>query len=145
MKRERMLYGVAFWVAGVILAGVLLMGWPKLADPAAFALAISRYRLLPDVLVNAAALYIPWLELLCAGCVVWVPCYRRAALWVILGLLTVFTTGAVVALIRGASFGCGCFSLSPLAEPMSWFHVVRNGALVLLSGCALVAERRMQA
>lgn len=143
--REQKIYRWAGGIAMLVIVAVLLSGWQKVLHPAEFALAVYRYRLLPDVLVNLVALFIPWLEMVCAICLLFIPKYRRPALWLVLMLLLAFTAGVGIALVRGASIGCGCFSLSPMARPMTWFHVARNAGLVLLTVCPLVAERRGQA
>jgi hypothetical protein len=70
------------------------------------------------------------------------PKYRPAAFWTVMALLICFTAAITVNLLRGNGFGCGCFSSSPLARPMSWLSVFRNLALIALAGLALFARKR---
>ena len=142
--KERTLFWVTEWLASFIIAGVLLWGFDKVLYPADFARAVYRYHLLPDAMVNLVALYLTWLEIVCGICLLAVPRFRGAALWIALILLLGFTTGIGINLVRGTTFGCGCFSASPDAQPMNWLSVARNAGLILLVVLALVARRKAQ-
>ena len=142
MTRDQKTYRLASWFASFIIATVLLSGYHKVLYPSDFALSVYRFHLLPDFMVNAAALYFPWLEMACAVCLLFVPKYRVAALWIALALLLFFTGGIAINLMRGSSFSCGCFSRSPLAKPMDWMSVARNVALMALVGLALLGFKR---
>ncbi len=144
MTRDQKIYRCSYWLASAILGLVLLAGFEKLLYPDEFALAVYRYRILPDVLVNAAALYLAWLETLCGVCLLLVPRFRVAALWIVLATLLIVTAGVATALLRGTPFGCGCFDISPLAQPMDWLVAVRNGALILLTVLALLGKKRAE-
>ncbi len=128
-------YRVAHLLTSFLIAAVLLLGFQKMLHPEEFALAVYRFHLLPGFLVNAAALYFQGLEIVCALCLLFVPRYRVAALWVALGLFALFAGGIGINLLRGTPFNCGCFGNSPLAPPMSWLGVVRN--LILMAICSL--------
>ncbi len=143
MTHDQKIYRLSYWIASFILAAVLLLSaYHKLLHPADFALSVYRYHLLPGFLVNLAALYFPWLEVICALCLLVVPRFRVAALWITLALFLAFTTGIAINLLRDSPFNCGCFSTSPLAQPMSWLSVVRNTGLILLAAFALIARKR---
>ena len=142
MTRDQKTYRAAFWIASFIIAATLLSGYHKILHPADFALAVYRYHLLPDALVNPVALFIPWLEFVTALALLFVPRLRVAALGVAMGLLLLFTVGIAINLLRGNLVSCGCFSNSPPAAPMSWLSVARNIGLFLLAALALIARRR---
>ncbi|MEA2069071.1 MAG: MauE/DoxX family redox-associated membrane protein [Verrucomicrobiota bacterium] len=142
MTRDRKTYRLAHWLASFILAAVLLSGCHKILYPADFALAVYRFHLLPGFLVNAGSLYFQWLEMACAVCLLFIPKYRVAALWIVLVLLAIFTGGIAINLLRGSVFSCGCFSNSPIARPMDWLNVARNIALMALVGLALHGWRK---
>jgi len=78
----------------------------------------------------------------CAVILLCIPKYRVAALWLVLFLLVLFTSGLVINLLRGSPFSCGCFRPSPSARPVDWLSVARNGALMGLIGLALNAFKR---
>lgn len=143
MTRDQKIYRLAYWTACVIIAVVLLAAVHKVVNPAEFALAVYRFHLLPGFLVNIVSLYLQWLELVCAVGLLFVPKYRSAILWIVLMLLALFTGGVVINLLRGSVFSCGCFSVSPLAYPMSWLSVARNAALLGLTGLALYSSRKI--
>lgn len=142
MNRDRAIYQWAYRIALAVIAVTLLAAIRKILDPAGFALAVYRFHLLPGVTVNIAAIYISWLEIVCAASLIFFPKYRPAALWIVLALLICFTAAITINLLRGNGFGCGCFSSSPLARPMSWLSVARNLALMALTGLALISRKR---
>ncbi len=142
MTLDQKIYRLAYWIASLIIAAVFISGYHKLLDPADFALSVYRFHLLPDALVNMASLYFQWLEMGCALCLLFIPKYRVAALWIALMLLAIFTGGIIVNLLRGSAFSCGCFGNSPLAKPMDWLNVARNIGLILLAGLALLSRKR---
>lgn len=144
MIRDRKTYRLAHWVGSFLIAGVLLSGYHKLLYPDDFAVSVYRFHLLPGALVNLTAIYLPWLEAVCAICLLFIPRYRRSALWIVLILLLCFTGGIGFNLWRGSVFGCGCFGRGASDEPLSWLHLVRNAGLIVLTGLALVASRRME-
>lgn len=128
------------WIARLLLAGVF--GYAaalKLKDPAAFALDIGHYRLLPYPATLALAVYLPWLELLCAVGVL----TRRGetgALTVLLGLCLVFTGALAAAWWRNLDITCGCFGEShPTTVPLAMARVV---VLTLVAGGLLMGTRR---
>ncbi|VGO21409.1 MauE/DoxX family redox-associated membrane protein [Pontiella sulfatireligans] len=142
MTRDQKIYRLAYWIASFIIAVILLSGYHKIIYPADFALSVYRFHLLPDALVNAASLYFSWLEIGCGICLLLIPKYRVAALWVALVLLMFFTGGIAINLLRGSAFSCGCFSRSPLARPMDWLSVARNIGLILLAAMALLGSQK---
>jgi uncharacterized membrane protein YphA (DoxX/SURF4 family) len=144
MTRDQKTYRLAYWIASFIIALVLLSGYQKILYPADFSLAVYRFHLLPDFAVNITALYLSWLELGCAICLLFIPRYRIAALWIALMLLVFFTAGIAVNLMRGSAFSCGCFSNSPVAKPMDWLSVARNIALIALALLAVFGKKRSE-
>jgi len=86
----------------------VMAAWPKLADPGAFATAVSNYRMLPVPAERVLALVLPPLELL-AGVALIVGVLDAGASVVVLGLLVVFTGAIGTALARGLDISCGCF------------------------------------
>jgi len=143
MTRDQKTYRAAHLLASFIVAAVLLSGFGKIFHPADFALAVYRFHLLPDFLVNAVSLYFQWLEVACAVCLLFIPKYRVAALWIALGLFALFSGSIAINLLRGSPFSCGCFGSSPLAPPMDWLGVARNIALMGICALGIVARKRI--
>ncbi|MDD5349756.1 MAG: hypothetical protein PHQ12_06055 [Chthoniobacteraceae bacterium] len=94
----RLLVGGVFVVAGTL----------KAAEPGAFLTSIENYQILPHMLAVAAAFYLPFLEILCGGCLILRRC-QAGALALLGGMLLVFITALVIAWGRGLNIACGCF------------------------------------
>ncbi len=80
----------------------------KIAHPAAFAMAIHHYRLLPLSLLHPLALLLPWLELT-AGLALLLGRARRGAALLIVLMLLMFMGAIVSAMARDLDISCGCF------------------------------------
>jgi uncharacterized membrane protein YphA (DoxX/SURF4 family) len=119
---------------------------PKIADPPAFAHMIHNYRILPDWAVNAAALWLPWIEIL-SGAALVLGIVRRAAAALVGLLLLVFVGGISINLARGNPVQCGCFDVHAAEKSrderlgeMRWV-IARDAALLLLVGQLFAADR----
>ncbi len=120
---------------------------PKIADPPSFAHMIYNYRLVPGGVVNLAALWIPWVELL-AGLALILGVWKRGAALVIGLLLLVFIAAVGVNLARGHAIDCGCFDVRDAGKTeterladMRWV-LLRDAGMLLLVGQLLFAMRR---
>ena len=129
MSRVRPLF---IWAARLAVAGLFLAACiAKIRDPEAFALAVSRYRILPAEFVNLVAIILPWIELTAGLAVLAAPARLRAAgALIIAGMLTVFTIAISLNLLRGIEASCGCFSTRADAAVSDGWNLVRNGALI---------------
>jgi uncharacterized membrane protein YphA (DoxX/SURF4 family) len=83
-------------------------GGIKTLDLHEFAIQVANYRILPHALSVAVALYLPWLELLCGGCLLF-KVLHRGTLIVIGMMMLVFTAALGSAWARGLRISCGCF------------------------------------
>jgi hypothetical protein len=100
---------LAVRAALMLLGGIYIAaGALKIADPLAFARSITDYDLLPDALVPAAAVLLPWWEV-AAGALAVAGRWRAGALLLLAGMSAVFLAAGVVTLARGLSPECGCF------------------------------------
>ena len=107
--RRRATLGTIAWLLRLALAGIFLAAAVvKIADPAKFHAAILTYRMLPDSVAAAVALWLPWFEL-CTGVAILWPRHRRAALWVVVALNLVFLAAIGQAAVRELDIVCGCF------------------------------------
>ncbi|MBN1587615.1 MAG: DoxX family membrane protein [Candidatus Omnitrophica bacterium] len=131
------------WIATLAL-GLIFIGssYHKIVDPQGFAVSIFRYRLLPFDSINLLAVYLPWLELVCAFCVLAVPKFRRPAALLLIGMLLVFTSAILLNLFRGIDISCGCFSHDPDKGHAGWVSVVRNLSLIALGGIVYRSARK---
>ncbi len=98
------------WCLRLTLAGIFFYaGWVKVLDPALFAIKIRNYDLLSDPWVAMVAVSLPWMEIICAICLVTRRLESGAITWII-GMLVVFLFGLISAMARGLNIDCGCFS-----------------------------------
>lgn len=117
--------GIRLFVGGYFVYAAL----PKIIEPLAFATSISNYGLLPNAIINAIALVLPWLELLCAvGLMIGWRIKLNAALCA--AMLAVFTTAVAYAVIMGLKIDCGCFG-SAGGDEVSWVKVGKNVLMLL--------------
>lgn len=114
-------------------------------NPSAFASAVYQMNLLPVVLVNPVAIYLPWIEFVSACTLVIVPPARRGALALIGFLLATFTVALMVNFLRGTAMSCGCFGgafLETIFPP--WTAPFRNLVLLGVICIALEASRQRE-
>lgn len=124
--RERLL-------RGVVTVTFVVAGASKALDPAEFAFAIDRYRLLPWPGTVALALYLPWLEIF-AALALWVSSLRTAARVVMMAMTLLFMIVLGSAWVRGLDIDCGCFGAA-MATSLPWAlarAIALFGALWLL-------------
>jgi uncharacterized membrane protein len=90
---------VAFGYAGI----------EKIIEPRQFVIAIKNYRIVPESLLNAQALYLPWVEVLAALALL-LPATRKGGAIVISAMLVMFICAvSYAALYKGYNINCGCF------------------------------------
>ena len=137
--RTQIALGVFFVVAAL----------PKIADPPAFAHMVYNYRIPPGPLVNAAALVMPWAELL-AGLALILGIWRRTAALLVGALLAVFVVAISVNLLRGNAIDCGCFDVASAGKSFDerirdmWMVIVRDVGMLLLVAQGLLGARRAE-
>ncbi|MDR3555134.1 MAG: MauE/DoxX family redox-associated membrane protein [Syntrophobacteraceae bacterium] len=120
---SRLLLGAVFVLAGA----------DKLFHPGEFAGIISNYQILPDHLVNIAAVVLPWLETL-VGLLILAGWWLPGALALADSLLIVFLVALGLAAARGIDIDCGCFSLNPTGAPNFVWYLSRDLFFLLLGG-----------
>jgi len=134
------------WSASLLVAAVFIIASvPKIMNPAAFASAVYQMNLLPSMLVNPEAIYLPWIEFVSACVLVIVPPARRGALALLGFLLAAFTLALMVNFVRGTAMSCGCFGgacLETIFPP--WTAPLRNLVLLGVICIALEAGRQRQ-
>jgi len=125
-------------LAGRFLLGVVFIvaAWPKIADPPGFAHMIANYRLFPAALIHAAALVLPWIEILSGIALVSGVFWRTAAKFVG-ALLVAFLVAIGVNLARDRAVQCGCFDVH--AEARTHAQLIGEMRWVLARDVALLA------
>ncbi len=94
----------------IFLGGVFVYASiDKILHPADFAEAVFNYQILPDILINPAALILPWTEL-AIGISLIFGVWIHGAIFLANLLLSVFLAALTFNLARGLNVHCGCFS-----------------------------------
>jgi len=131
----------------VLAAVFVVAGFGKIADPPGFAHEIHNYQLVPGVAVNAMAIVLPWIEVVC-GLALFFGLARRSSARILGLLLIVFVIAISINLARGRPVDCGCFGTSKVEKTtdqrlndMKW-AIARDVGLLLLVAQVLGAARR---
>ncbi|MGH7915717.1 MAG: MauE/DoxX family redox-associated membrane protein [Candidatus Binataceae bacterium] len=126
------------WTAAAATAAIFAAsGALKFYDLEAFRSAVTNYRLIPEWLATPFAWTAPVLECVAALGLLLIPLRASAAL-VLIVLLGLFTGAIVINLARGRTdIDCGCFGPA-LRQRLSWWLLLRNGALFVLLAIALI-------
>jgi len=122
-------YRAVRWILGVVF---IYASIHKILDPAAFARAVYLYRILPDGLVNLAALVLPWVELF-LGVLLIIGIWMPGAAVLSTFLFMVFMGALSYNAARGLDISCGCFSISPAPGGASIRTVARDGMFLAVS------------
>ncbi len=130
MSLKRIIYFLARLVIGGMFIYTGITHW---SDPAAFAKAIDAYRILPNgFLVNLAALSMPPIEIVAGFCVV-SGIFIGGGSLAISGMLLIFAAALCASLMRGLDISCGCFTTDPNAARITWWYMLRDVSLLLVS------------
>ena len=122
-----------------VIGGVFAFaGGVKVLDPGSFATDIDHYHLLPWPLIAGVALYLPWLECVCAGALL-LKKFRAAALGLMLGMSLVFCAAMVSAAARGLNISCGCFGTGTGHLGLA---IARDVLIMAAIAVCLVAEKK---
>ncbi|HXG00988.1 MAG TPA: MauE/DoxX family redox-associated membrane protein [Bacteroidota bacterium] len=123
----------AVLIARLLLGTVFLFASiEKVADPNAFAVSISYYRLIGEPLTVIVATIVPWMELICGLFLIFGIMPKGSSL-LVLFMLLIFTGGIVSGILRGLDISCGCFSQDPNVGKIGWMKVFENVALAVMS------------
>jgi len=124
----------------IVLGGLFIYaGVVKVVDPLGFAQDIRNYRLVGQTLSFAAAVVLPWLEIL-AGTFLIAGVWKRGAALVITGLLVFFIVLTLVTMARGLDVDCGCFG--SLSRKSGWGVVFEDLGMLALGLMLLFAKEK---
>jgi len=134
-----------FSLAARLMLGALFIAASidKIAHPGEFAKIIHNYQILPDSLINIAAIVLPWLEGLLGLALVTGVFLPGAAVLSNLLLLSFFSA-LLYNLARGLNVHCGCFTTKITGEPETAWYVVRDSGFLLLGMFVLVQVFRQR-
>ena len=136
-------HAVLALAARLYLGAIFLLAcWHKILHPAAVALDIATYQILPLGLVNPQAIVLPWVEL-AAGVMLLVGFRTRAAALLVACMMAMFTVAIAIAVAKGLDMSCGCFASQGSAEdPISWQTIGRDTSWLLLAVYVFIFDLR---
>jgi len=130
-------------VARAVVGGLFLISaYGKIVVPEQFAEEVRAYEMLPVVMTNALAYFLPWVEFF-VGLLLLIGFWRKEARFVIGALLIVFTFAKAYTYARGMDIDCGC---GGGVEILKYIYnspqgIVTNLVLLALLGVDWRAER----
>jgi len=129
-------------VTRALLGAVFIWAsWDKLFHPQQFSEIIRNYQILPELLVPAAALGLPWVEFICGVCLLSGRLAIGAALLIDI-MLMVFIFALMFNFYRGIDINCGCFTTEAASPGSTLTTVVRDIALLGIGIMVLTEEIR---
>ena len=102
----------------------------KITNPAQFAVLIENYRFFPYLLIQVAAVIVPWMELVC-GLFLIIGLRTKGAAVLIILLLFSFNVIIGANVIVGSPITCGCYDT--VGEPISWLKIFKNTMWILFT------------
>jgi len=126
--------GTLFLLARFFLGGVFVYAsYDKILHPVSFAEIVYNYQILPDLLVNLGALFLPWIELL-VGLSLITGFSLPGALLIGNLLLLVFSGTLLFNMARGLDIDCGCFttSIGPSSGGRMTWYLLRDGLFLFV-------------
>ena len=117
-----------------VAVGVIFISFAyyKIIEPADFAKGIWFYHMTPGNLINLAAIYLPWVELLCGIALIIGFQYRGAVILVNL-MMIMFMVALALAIYRGISIDCGCFKAAKVTESSAMEALIRDVGIIVMS------------
>lgn len=115
----------------VIALMFVIVGVGKISHPEEFAREISNYQILPLILINPMAIFLPWLEVI-TGMMILFGIQIRANAIIISAMLIVFTSAIIIAVAQGLNINCGCYS-QIASQKVGIPKILENIGLIILS------------
>lgn len=136
-----LLAAVFRWILGLIF---IYASIHKITDPIAFSEVIYNYRIMPDMLVNFFAIWLPWLELF-VGLSLIIGIFIKGGSLIISILSIAFTIVVGTALFRGLDISCGCFYAYDTEKIIEWTYMAQDLCLLIMGLQVLFFDTRRYA
>lgn len=128
-------------IARIVVALMfIVVGVGKITHPEEFAREISNYQLLPIIFINPLAIFLPWLELI-TGMMILFGVQIRANAILVAAMLIAFTIAIIIAVAKGLSINCGCYS-QIAAQKVGIPKILENTGLIILSLILVLTENK---
>lgn len=119
-------------LAARIIVGLMfiIVGIGKISNATEFAKEIGNYGILPEQLLNIAAISVAWIELVVGLFFLFGVEIKSSGLIIFL-LLFVFTSAIVIAMVKGLNINCGCYS-NIASQKVGMPKVLENIGMMIL-------------
>jgi len=130
---------ISLWIRWILGFIFVYAGINKAMNPVEFAEIIQNYRILPDGLINIAAVLIPWVEIV-TGFFLIFGIWLIGAVSLCNFLLLIFFCSLSFNMLRGLNIECGCFSVNndSSAGNHMWWYLIRDSIFFILGGYLFV-------
>lgn len=135
MGKQRFMI-VARLIELIVSVFLLVSGLIHMFQPYMFVYSVANYRLLPNFVSGVVAIWLPYLCICVALCIV-SNFYKSEAIIIALCMFTVFFLAQLSVLVRGIDIDCGCFGH---AESTIGFGTLMRPIVL---GILLLASTRM--
>jgi len=126
----RLFLGILFLYASV----------DKIRYPGPFSDTALNYHVLPYILVNLFALWLPFVEFV-AGAFLLLGIWSKAASGLILAMMAMFLVAIVQGVARGIDTHCGCFTQGGKGDPISVWTILRDTGFLAVAVVGFWQER----
>lgn len=138
---KRMVFSTSFYfLLRLILGGIFIFsGTVKLADTYKFAEIIYEYGILPDYLINPAAVGLPLFEIIAGLGLVFNIKYSLESITI---MLIMFIGVLWFGILKDLNIDCGCFSADEISEQGSlWRALYRDLVFMAISMFLFISQR----
>ncbi len=126
-------YERSFYIILRMLLGAVFIwaSWSKIMAPNNFAGIIQSYQILPQQMVNPAAILLPWVEAVCGICLL-SGYFVKGSVFIVDFLMIIFILALLFNIYRGVDVACGCFSVSDPGEKITALTIARDLSLLAI-------------
>lgn len=136
---EKIINNSYLLLAARLIVGLMfiIVGIGKISNAAEFAKEIGNYAILPEQLLNIAAISVAWIELFIGLFFLFGVEIKASGLIIFLSLF-VFTTAVAIAMAKGLNINCGCYS-NIASQKVGLPKVLENIGMMLLTLIVLIS------
>ncbi len=128
LKNKYFIFALRLFVGVIFIYASL----SKIQNPWQFAAIIESYRLVSPLISHYLALFLPFLELICALVLI-IGVFVRGSAFLLSSMLVVFIVVISLSLLRGLEIDCGCFDLSETGDLLSFKRIIEDILLLAAS------------
>lgn len=143
IRVDNIFHSPPFIIISKFILGITFIyaSWDKIMNPAQFADILYNYEILPSVLINFPAVFLPWLELI-TGLFLIFGIFVRTSAKILISLLLIFIAAITINIFRGLNFDCGCFSTAKTLSGSNPYLLLMRDIMLLIPGFAIISDKK---